>query len=185
MQTYSKERLEELRRVSVADWIRSVTSNPLTREFIYRTIYGYGSITIPRPEDMSTYTTIFEFMKLMKEDIPLAAINDPRYPGTWGLPMAFAQVIQEQGGNVHLNALVHRINVEKGRIVGVGGMDMKYESRFEYRAPIVVSNLKIWENFNQGLLSPGDFPVDWYHQGMALERFKSGNGPLGCHKEED
>jgi len=174
MQTYSKEKLEELRRVSVADWVKSVTPNPLTQEFIYRTIYGYGSITIPRPEDMSTYTTIFEFMELMKEDIPLVAINDPRHPGTWGLPMAFAEAMQERGGEVHLDAVVDRIDIENGRVVGVSGMDKKYESRFEYRAPVVVSDLKIWDNFRRGLLSPSDFPVDWYHQGMALERFKSG-----------
>jgi len=174
MQTYDKEKLEELRRVSVADWVKTVTSNPLTQEFIYRTIYGYGSITIPNPEDMSTYTTIFEFMDLMKQDIPLAAINNPKYPGTWGLPMAFAEVMLERGGEVHLNAIVEEINIENGHVVGVSGRDRKYESWFEYRAPIVVSNLKIWENFKRGLLSPNDFPVDWYKQAMALERFKSG-----------
>jgi hypothetical protein len=174
MQTYSAEKMEELRRVSVADWVKSVTPNPLTQEFIYRTIYGYGSITIPRPEDMSTYTTIFEFMELMKEDIPLVAINDPKYPGTWGLPMAFAKAMLDKGGESQANMVVDKIIIEDGRAVGVTGMDRKYESRFEYRAPVVVSNLKIWENFNLGLLSPSDFPVDWYHQAMALERFKSG-----------
>jgi phytoene dehydrogenase-like protein len=123
---------------------------------------------------MSTYTTLFEFMELMKEDIPLAAINDPRYPGTWGLPMAFADVIKEKGGEFYLNAVVDKIDVENGRVVGVSGMDTKYESRFKFRAPIVVSNLKAWDNFKHGLLSPNDFPIDWYHHAMALERFKSG-----------
>jgi phytoene dehydrogenase-like protein len=30
MQTYTREKLEELRRVSVADWVKTVTPNPLT-----------------------------------------------------------------------------------------------------------------------------------------------------------
>ena len=115
VQTYGPEKLEELRRVSVADWVRTVTSNPLTQEFIYRTIYGYGSITIRRPEDMSTYTTIFEFMELMKEDIPLVAINDPNYPGTWGLPMAFANAMLDKGGEAQANMVVDKIIVEDGK----------------------------------------------------------------------
>jgi|GEM_PF-3214064 len=170
---YTEEELRRLEDVSITDWAASETDNELLQEWLWRTVYGYGSITVMDPADVSTFKYI-EWLLMAVQIIPIVAINDPRYPGTMGLPMAFARVIKENGGEIRLHSQAEKILIEGKKVVGILGKDNKYESHFIAESPVVVSNLKVWGNFDSGLLGKEDFPVQWVNDAMRLKRYESG-----------
>lgn len=128
--TLSDEELDKLWYVSVGDWVRSYTDDPMAYTLIESFAAQYFCVS---SEVASSTEFILAFRAVMSS-------RATAYPsgGNFSVAKAYIEAIEHYKGTVLTETPVEKILVEDGVAVGV-----RTEIGEEYRAPVIISNADI------------------------------------------
>jgi phytoene dehydrogenase-like protein len=145
--TLSDEELSELWYVTVGDWVKRYTADPMA----YTLIESFSSqyFCVPAHEASAA-----EFIRAFRD---VMANRATAYPsgGNFSVALAYVDAIKHYGGTVKNPCPVAKILVEDGKAVGV-----RTEGGAEYRAPVIISNADIKTTIND-FVGVEHFPKDY------------------------
>ncbi len=154
-ETYN-DLLDNLPYIPIEDFIRQRTSN----EKVVSWVLNLATICILIPAESvatcSTYLVLVLFAGLTTNQFSYCYPTHPQYGGFAAMYEPYANVIRENGGEVHTRALVKKITIEGGKAAGViverGGEDQFIASDF------VVCDVPPQVAYRIGMLDMGSFP---------------------------
>jgi phytoene dehydrogenase-like protein len=126
----SDQELDKLWYVTVDEWVKSFTKDPVAYMFMDNFVGQYVCIS-------SKEASTAEFLLAFRHVMSARVMTYPR-GGNISIPKAFISAMEKFGGKVRVNAPVKKVIIENGAAVGV-----RLEDGTELRAPVIVSNADI------------------------------------------
>lgn len=149
----TKQELDDLWYVPVAEWVNRFTKNPIAHMIIENLVSQMFCV----PSDVaSTAEFINNLVDLFKKA--------SAYPkgGNIAIPKAYISAIEKHGGEVRLNTKVNEVIVENNAAVGI-----RLKDDSDLRAPVIISNADIKATV-LSLVGEKHFPQDYVKKIKAL-----------------